>query len=89
MQLSERMRQSRDQEMEFSSPQRDVFARTLAYYTALQRLGCPASADEASGEVVWINSECLTLRRGYPDAENRCEGRLCYGLTLNGTPHVK
>lgn len=83
------MLQSRDQEIEFSSPQRDVFARTSAYYTALRRLGCPASADEPSEEVVWIDSERLGLRRGYPDAKNRCEGRLCYGLNFNGIPHVK
>lgn len=88
-QLTRRIRESREQEMEFSSPQRDVFDRTSAYYTALQRTGCSASADNDSSEILSGNKERLALRRGYPDMPNRCNGQLLYRLSFEGTPYIK
>ncbi|KAE9384455.1 hypothetical protein BT96DRAFT_950559 [Gymnopus androsaceus JB14] len=50
---------------------------------------CSASADEASSEILPSNMERLALRRGYPDVQNRCEGRLVYSLSFEGTPYIK
>lgn len=74
--------------MESSSPQRDVFERTSAYFTALQCVGCSAEADQGT-EIHANDLERLAFRRGYPDIPNRCEGRLIFGLSFDGTPHVK
>lgn len=65
-----------------------MFERTSAYFTALQRIGCSAEADEGA-ENHSLNEERLAFRRGYPEVSNRCQGRLTFGISFDGTPYIK
>ncbi|KAJ3859292.1 hypothetical protein EV359DRAFT_75667 [Lentinula novae-zelandiae] len=91
-QLRELMQNSKEQQMEFSSPARDVFERTSAYLTAIRRIGCTSEANlgsDALKENPLGDAERITLRRGYPEMPNRCTGRLLFQLSFEGIPYIK
>ncbi|KAJ3926352.1 MAG: hypothetical protein NXY57DRAFT_1065053 [Lentinula lateritia] len=92
-QLRDLMQRSKEQQMEFSSPMRDVFERTSAYLTAIRRIGCTCEANLVGDNELEKSSldgaERVTLRRGYPEMPNRCTGQLVFRLSFEGIPYIK
>ncbi|KAJ4492439.1 hypothetical protein C8R41DRAFT_765202 [Lentinula lateritia] len=90
-QLRNLMQHSREQQMEFSSPARDVFERTSAYLTAIRRVGCTSDANlgQDASESALAGFERIALRRGYPEMPNRCTGGLIFQWSFDGTPYIK
>ncbi|KAJ3834076.1 hypothetical protein F5878DRAFT_697457 [Lentinula raphanica] len=94
-QLQVRMRHSMGQQDEDTSPRRDIFQRTSAYITALMRIGCVFKAPQlashlASGPTSGSTSQGRhEIRRGYPEAADRCTGRLLFQTSFAGTPYIK
>ncbi|KAJ3916503.1 hypothetical protein F5877DRAFT_46476 [Lentinula edodes] len=90
-QLRDLMQHSKEQQMEFSTPARDVFERTSAYLTAIRRVGCTSEANlgQDASESPLDRLERIALRRGYPEMPNRCTGGLIFQWSFDGTPYIK
>ena len=88
----------RQQKIDTASPTRDVFEKTLAFISALQKNGCPAPLQEPtilSPEEEESRNDFLEhvakIKRGYtPQAgQRRCEGRLYLMHTNDGFPYIR
>ncbi|KAK7015447.1 hypothetical protein R3P38DRAFT_3321667 [Favolaschia claudopus] len=79
-----RLKEERDDRLDCSSPERDIFNRTAAYIATLHKQGCTRSLStttvrSASDQEEYdLHTERLVeFRRGYKKPET-CEGRLVY-----------
>ncbi|KAE9409612.1 hypothetical protein BT96DRAFT_984669 [Gymnopus androsaceus JB14] len=88
-QLRMHMHHNKEQQIEFTSPQRDVFEKTSAYLTGIIRIGCTSQSNEAYLPPAADLEERTALRRGYPEMSNRCTGRLIFQLNFEGSPYIK
>lgn len=93
-----KMRLSRDrqQKLDTASPTRDVFEKTLAFISALQKNGCPAphheptflSQEEEQSRNAFLE-HAVKIQRGYTPSQRRCEGRLYLMHTNDGYPYIR
>ncbi|KAF8179521.1 hypothetical protein K438DRAFT_1908313 [Mycena galopus ATCC 62051] len=97
--VRERLRKDREDRLQYVSPSRDIFLKTLAYITSIQKLGCSKPLFEATGNFSNTEAELqearelylLQSQRGYRMKEGICEGRVVfdYGDDGDGSYHVE
>ncbi|KAJ7657652.1 hypothetical protein DFH06DRAFT_1472990 [Mycena polygramma] len=82
--VEQRLGEERENRLDYSSPQRDIFKRTAAYITTLQNQGCtrspskPTVRDALEQQGFDQHQDRLEhYRRGYPKPET-CEGRIVF-----------
>ncbi|KAJ7232408.1 hypothetical protein C8J57DRAFT_1533133 [Mycena rebaudengoi] len=94
--VRERLRKDREERLQYVSPSRDIFLKTLAYITAIQKLGCSRPLFEATGNISDTEAEMQEARelylsqtqRGYRMEEGICEGRVVFDYTDDGRPYI-
>lgn len=94
--VQERLRNDREIRLEYASPSRDIFQRTAAYLSALQKLGCHRPALESTH---FLASEkdirdarenyMFITQRGYKTSGSLCDGRLIFDYDSHKRPHVR
>lgn len=92
------MRLSRDQQqkLDTASPTRDIFEKTLAFISALEKNGCPAplyeqtilSQEEERSRNAFLE-HAVKIQWGYTPGQRRCEGRLYLMHTNDGFPYIR
>lgn len=95
--VRERLRKDREERLQYFSPSRDIFLKTLAYITAIQKLGCSRPLFEATGNISDTEAEMQEARelylsqtqRGYRMKEGICEGRVVFDYTDDGRPYIR
>lgn len=93
--IKTRLSRDRQQKLDTASPTRDVFEKTLAFISALQKIGCPApfheptflSLEEEGSRNAFLE-RAVKIQRGYTPGQRRCEGRLYLVHTNDGFPYV-
>ena len=91
-----RLGRDRQQKLDTASPTRDVFEKTLAFISALQKNGCPAplqeptvlSREEEEYRSAFLKN-AVKIQRGYTPGQRRCEGRLYLMYTNDGFPYIR
>ncbi|KAK6974428.1 hypothetical protein R3P38DRAFT_3331676 [Favolaschia claudopus] len=93
--VKERLLNDREYRQESSSPSKDVFLRTLAFLTALQKLGCSRPLSEETFLLSTEEEERKTrdiylhqIQRGYRMREGICEGRLIFERDDEDRPFI-
>ncbi|KAJ7210251.1 hypothetical protein C8J57DRAFT_1257262 [Mycena rebaudengoi] len=94
--VRERLRKDREERLQYVSPSRDIFLKTLAYITAIQKLGCSRPLFEATGNISDTEAEMQEARElylsqtqcGYRMEEGICEGRVVFDYTDDGRPYI-
>lgn len=95
--VQERLRKDREERLQYVSPSRDIFLKTLAYITAIQKLGCSGPLFEVTGNFSETEEEMQEARdlylfqtqRGYRMKEGICEGRVVFDYGDNGRPYIR
>jgi hypothetical protein len=94
--IQNRLRNDREERVQYASPTKDIFCRTGAYLTALRKLGCcrpiveatPLSAtEEENREARQIYMH--QIQRGYRPQDGTCEGRLIFEYDTYDNPVVR
>ena len=91
-----RLDRDRQQKLDTASPTRDIFEKTLAFISALQKNGCLAplqeptvlSREEEESRNVFLK-HAMKIQRGYTPGQRRCEGRLYLMHTNDGFPYIR
>ncbi|KAJ6506213.1 hypothetical protein C8R47DRAFT_1241345 [Mycena vitilis] len=91
-----RLRKDREDRLQFVSPSRDIFLKTLAYIMAIQKLGCSRPLFEATANFSDTEEEMKDARdlylfqtqRGYRMKAGLCEGRVVFDYGDNGRPYI-
>ncbi|KAJ7020865.1 hypothetical protein C8F04DRAFT_1403338 [Mycena alexandri] len=94
--VRDRLRKDREERLQFTSPSRDIFLKTLSYIAAIQKLGCSRPLFEATGNFSATEEEMKDARdlylfqtqRGYRMKEGICEGRVVFDYGDNGRPYI-
>ncbi|KAJ7032105.1 hypothetical protein C8F04DRAFT_1185343 [Mycena alexandri] len=95
--VQERLRKDREERLQYTSPSRHVFLKTLAYITAIQKLGCSRPLFEATGNFSATEEEMKDARelylfqtqRGYRMTDGICEGRVVFDYGEDGRPYIR
>ncbi|KAJ7083296.1 hypothetical protein B0H15DRAFT_785085 [Mycena belliarum] len=93
--VKERLQNDRDERVQSSSPSKDVFLRTSAYLSALQKLGCSRPLCETTFLSATEEEErdardlyLFQTQRGYRMKEGICEGRIVFDYDERGVPYI-
>ena len=94
--IKTRLGRDRQQKLDSASPTRDVFEKTLAFISALQKNGCPGplyeptflSPEEEESRNSFLE-HAAKIRRGYTPGKKTCEGRLYLLHTNDGFPYIR
>ncbi|KAJ7764293.1 hypothetical protein B0H16DRAFT_1799720 [Mycena metata] len=94
--ISTRLKNDREDRLQLASPNKEVFARTAAYLTALRKLGCcrplveitalSMTELETKEATDFYNSQ---VQRGYRPPDGTCEGRLVFEYDAYDNPVVR
>ncbi|KAJ6484352.1 hypothetical protein C8R47DRAFT_1072982 [Mycena vitilis] len=91
-----RLQKDRADRLQFVSPSRDIFLKTLAYIMAIQKLGCSRPLFEATANFSDTEEELKDARdlylfqtqRGYRMKDGLCEGRVVFDYGDDGRPYI-
>ncbi|KAJ7122366.1 hypothetical protein C8R44DRAFT_622071 [Mycena epipterygia] len=93
--VKERLRNDREDRLQYVSPSRDIFLKTSSYLAALQKLGCSRPLVEVTNlsatEEEMQDARDLYLfqiQRGYRTNEGLCEGRVVFDYSDDGHPYI-
>ncbi|KAK6991924.1 hypothetical protein R3P38DRAFT_2571883 [Favolaschia claudopus] len=93
--VRDRSKKDRDDRLQYVSPTRDIFLKTLSFLAALQKLGCGRPLFEittlsATEEEEREAKELYTyqVQRGYRAREGLCEGRIVFDYDDNERPYI-
>jgi hypothetical protein len=91
-----RLCRDRQRKLDTASPSRDIFEKTLAFISALQKNGCPAPlheptflSQEEEGSRNAFLEHTVKIQRGYTPSQRRCEGRLYLMHTNDGFTYIR
>ncbi|KAJ3740786.1 hypothetical protein DFH05DRAFT_1404766 [Lentinula detonsa] len=92
-----RLKEEQQQHQDTLSPASEVFERTTALLAALIRVGCTSrtatelevNGDEDLGPALEHEADRQEMRRGFPDAANRCTGNIIFGFSSEDTPFIR
>lgn len=94
--LKTRLSQERALRIHGETPEQDVFQRTSAYITAVQRVGCTSPACESTFLLPHERSDQQQtlvhrskLQRGYSTPAGNCQGRIVFDHDFNGHPLLR
>lgn len=95
--VRERLRKDREERLQYVTPTRDIFLKTLAYITAVQKLGCSRPLFEVTNNISDTEAEMQEARelylsqiqRGYRMKEGICEGRVVFDYGNDGRPYIR
>ncbi|KAJ7019408.1 hypothetical protein C8F04DRAFT_335710 [Mycena alexandri] len=94
--VQERLRRDREERLQYASPSRDTFLKTLSYIAAIQKLGCGRPLFETTTNFSETEEEMQEARdlylfqtqRGYRPKEGICEGRVVFDYGDDGRPYI-
>ncbi|KAJ7019900.1 hypothetical protein C8F04DRAFT_1197252, partial [Mycena alexandri] len=93
--IQTRLRQDREERLQYASPSKDIFCRTAAYLSALRKLGCSrplveetlfSESDEEQKKTLEIYRD--QVRRGHRPKHDACEGRIVFQYNHRGHPTI-
>ncbi|KAK7019278.1 hypothetical protein R3P38DRAFT_2632453 [Favolaschia claudopus] len=94
--IQTRLRNDRENRLQFASPTKDIFCRTAAYLTATRKLGCSRPLDlptnfseEEEEQRMLLETYWQQVRRGQRSREGLCEGKLLFFYDSHNRPHVR
>ncbi|KAJ6456641.1 hypothetical protein C8R47DRAFT_1165259 [Mycena vitilis] len=94
--IQTRLRNDREERLQYASPTKDIFCRTAAYLSAIRKLGCSRPLEDITLLTPDEEERRLTLdlywkqvQRGYRPKEASCEGRMILRHDSHGGSHVQ
>ncbi|KAJ7122259.1 hypothetical protein C8R44DRAFT_622063 [Mycena epipterygia] len=90
-----RLKQDREDRLQYASPSKEIFCRTAAYLTALRKLGCCRPLVQETELSIDLEERKQTrdiylqqIQRGYRPKDASCEGRLLFGYNSQGQAYI-